>query len=234
VLSTSVVLLTLGIAVCCSKPKVRVFDLTDRLVPYKDAWEWQTALMNHQIELQSQNSAQTPVGHVIMLQHRSVYTLGTASEKGSGPFSTTTKDGRLLEYDLFETERAGQATYHGPGQVVLYPILDLTQFERDINTYLRGLEEVTIDTLNAYGVEGTRKDGLTGVWVGPSKVAAIGIKLRRWVTMHGIALNVAPDMRYVLPVSHALHRLTSLSLCTPCTRSSRITYFPLPTHQVLR
>jgi len=179
---------------------VRVLDLSDRIVPYKDAWDWQASLMDQQISLQTSKSKGMEdvdvVGHILLLQHRSVYTLGTASEEGSGPFSKMAPDGTLLEYDLFETERAGQATYHGPGQVVMYPILDLNHFERDIHVYLRGLEEMTIQTLATYGIDGSRKEGLTGVWVGAAKVAAIGIKLRRWVTMHGVALNVCPDMRY--------------------------------------
>jgi lipoyl(octanoyl) transferase len=181
------------------RQRVRVLNLSDRLVPFQDAWAWQTQLMKYQIDLQdckSQSDAEKIVGHVLLLQHKSVYTLGTASESGSGPFSTTTANGDILEYEVFEIDRAGQATYHGPGQIVMYPILDLRFFEKDINTYLRGLEEMTIDTLSKYDITGTRKDALTGVWVGTSKVAAIGVKLRRWVTMHGVALNVDPDLRY--------------------------------------
>ena len=177
---------------------VKVLNLSNELIPYKTAWEWQKQLLDWQINAQDHDNTNnnTPVGHLVLLQHSPVYTLGTASEEGSGPFSKITADGSVLEYELFEIERAGQATYHGPGQIVMYPILDLNYFEKDINTYLRGLEEVTVQTLNKYDIKGSRKEGLTGVWVDESKLCAIGIKLRRWVTMHGIALNVNPDMRY--------------------------------------
>jgi lipoyl(octanoyl) transferase len=174
---------------------VRVLNLCDRCVPFSVAWEWQSRLMEHQISMQD-DPTNSIVGHVIMLQHNPVYTLGTASEEKSGPFSAIAKDGTQLEYDTFHVERAGQATYHGPGQITMYPILDLNHFARDINYYLRGLEEIIIRTLQLFNISGDRKEGLTGVWVGARKVAAIGIKLRRWVTMHGIALNVNPDLRY--------------------------------------
>jgi len=106
-------------------------------------------------------------------------------------------DGSALTYELFHVERAGEATYHGPGQLVIYPILDLSYFDKDINKYLRGLEQVVIDSLAEIGVPSAgRIEGLTGVWVGDEKLAAIGIKLRRWVTMHGVSVNVCPDMRY--------------------------------------
>jgi len=103
-----------------------------------------------------------------------------------------------MRFETFKVDRAGQATYHGPGQLVLYPILDLHYFNRDINWFLRELEGVVIDTLDYFDIKGTRmkEDGLTGVWVEGEKISALGIKLRRWVTMHGISLNVCPDMRY--------------------------------------
>ena len=152
--------------------------------------------MNHHIELQSLNE---PVhcGTLLLLQHPSVYTFGTATEGNSGPFDITTKEGDKLTYEVAYIERAGQATYHGPGQLVLYPIFDLNFFEKDINRYLRSLEQVVIDVCGDYNIPASRVDGLTGVWVKNDslKVAAIGIKLRRWVTMHGLSLNVDPDMR---------------------------------------
>ena len=114
-------------AVCCTARAartVRVLNLSNRLVPYKEAWARQASLTKHQIVLQDGDAGGcegSPVGHVLLLQHESVYTLGTTSHAGSGPFGSTTADGDELAYDLFETERAGQATYHGPGQLVMYP-----------------------------------------------------------------------------------------------------------------
>lgn len=104
----------------------------------------------------------------------------------------------MLEYETHVVERAGQATYHGPGQLVLYPILDLNYWSKDINWYLRTLEDVAICALDCYCIRGERRreEGHTGVWVGDSKVAALGIKISRWVTMHGMSLNVCPDMHY--------------------------------------
>ena len=122
--------------------------------------------------------------------------MGTATTSGSGPFSKTSPNGEVLEYEVFNVDRAGQATYHGPGQLIAYPILDLNYFSKDIHLYLRNLESTIIDTLAEFGIQGARIDGLTGVWVGDHKVAAIGVKLRRWVTLHGLSLNVAPDMTY--------------------------------------
>lgn len=143
---------------------------------------------------------------MLIIQHKPVYTLGTATTEGSGPFSSIARDGTGLTYDIFHVERAGQATYHGPGQVVIYPILDLAYFNKDINWYLRCLEDVAIDVLAKYNIIGERKPdvGHTGVWIGNSKIAAIGIKIRRWVTMHGMSINVAPGMheyKYFLHLS---------------------------------
>ena len=143
-----------------------------------------------------------------------------------------------LEYETFVIERGGQATYHGPGQLVLYPIIDLTFFEKDINAYLRGLEQVVINTAAEFGVQAHRVEGLTGVWVGDEKISAIGklvtssnseivnlkkfnfsgIKLRRWVAMHGLSLNVSPDLRYfdnIVPCGIKNKSIGSLSSMNP-------------------
>lgn len=218
-----------------AKPKVKLLNLMQQPIAYSDAWSWQTKILDHQIRLQERDS--DTVGHLIALQHQPVYTLGTATDTStSGPFSHVSRDGSVLPYDTFEVERAGQATFHGPGQVVMYPILDLHYFERDINHYLRGLEEIVIRTLGRFGIRGARVRELTGVWVAQEmgshsplqgselhtcldqnyylqdvhvkKVAAIGIKLRRWVSMHGLSLNIDPDMRYfdnITPCGIDLH-----------------------------
>jgi lipoate-protein ligase B len=98
--------------------------------------------------------------------------------------------------DVFAVDRGGDVTYHGPGQLVGYPILDLNGFYLDIHRYLRDLEEVIVRTLDGFGVHATRDEGFTGVWVGGDKIAAIGVKVSRWITMHGFALNVNTDLNH--------------------------------------
>jgi lipoyl(octanoyl) transferase len=97
---------------------------------------------------------------------------------------------------FFPTDRGGDVTYHGPGQLVGYPILDLRDWKRDVGAYVRGIEQVLIDTLSDYGIAAGRIAGLTGVWVGQAKIAAIGVHISRWVTSHGFALNVTTDLSY--------------------------------------
>ena len=121
-----------------------------------------------------------------MFYYYNIYTLGTAADKNSflkSTIDTTSTTSSELDYEIFEIERGGQATYHGPGQLVMYPIIDLNNFQKDINIYLRGLEEITIQTLSDYNIQGKRKEGLTGVWVNNQQLCAIGIKIRRWVTI---------------------------------------------------
>ena len=101
---------------------------------------------------------------------------------------------RARGFDVFETGRGGDVTYHGPGQVVGYPILDLSPDRRDVHRYVRDLEEVMIRTCAGYGIEAARVAGLTGTWVGPDKIGAIGVRIARWVTSHGFAFNVATDL----------------------------------------
>lgn len=178
---------------------VRVFNLLGHgSVPYADAWRWQQELLNYHVSLQNDVNSEL-AGSVLILEHDPVYTLGTATTEGSGPFCPSSKE---LPFDSFEVERAGEATYHGPGQLVVYPILDLSYFEKDINLYLRRMEQVVIDSILKVAPRHLQADqigrmaGLTGVWVDDEKIAAMGIKLRRWVTMHGISVNVNPDMAY--------------------------------------
>ena len=116
-----------------------------------------------------------------------------------------------------ETDRGGDVTYHGPGQIVGYPILDLARWKRDVGAYMRALEEVLIRTLADYGLEGEREPGATGVWVGGAKVAAMGVHISRWVASHGFALNLTTDLRYfehIVPCG--LHKpVTSLERLLP-------------------
>jgi lipoyl(octanoyl) transferase len=159
----------------------RLYDLG--VVPYRQAWTWQKALMHDRIA--HPNAPET----LILLEHPPVYTLGTGSSLAHLKF-----DPETAPYELHRTERGGEVTYHCPGQIVVYPILNLRYFQPDLHWYLRQLEEVIIRTLDEYGLQGDRIPGLTGVWVEGHKVAAIGIKVSRWVTMHGFSVNVCPDL----------------------------------------
>lgn len=127
-------------------------------------------------------------------EHDHVYTLG----KGGDANHLLTHDDELKNAgaEFFKIDRGGDITYHGPGQIVGYPILNLERFKKDIHWYLRQLEEVIIRTLRRFDIKGSRSEGETGVWIGNEKIAAIGIKVSRWVTLHGFAFNVNPDLSY--------------------------------------
>ncbi|KAJ7528180.1 hypothetical protein O6H91_16G088300 [Diphasiastrum complanatum] len=163
-------------------------DLYDVLVPYTDAWNWQKLL----VEGRSATLERKPdlVDSVAILQHPSVYTMGTRSSERFLHF-----DKQNPPFDLHQTERGGEVTYHGPGQLVMYPILNLRFYKMDLHWYLRSLEEVVIRAIwSACGVRASRIDGLTGVWIGDQKVAAIGVRVSRWITYHGLAVNVDVDI----------------------------------------
>ncbi len=151
------------------------------LVPYGEAWAWQKL----RVEERKRSSELSDL--LYLVEHPTVYTLGQASDLRFVKFD-------LGEYELVRIERGGEVTYHAPGQLVGYPILNLQYYRQDLHWYLRQLEEVLIRTVAHFGLVGERVDGLTGVWVKGVKVAAIGIKVSRWITMHGFALNVCPDM----------------------------------------
>jgi lipoyl(octanoyl) transferase len=145
---------------------------------------------------------------VILLEHEPVYTIGRLPDK-----SSLRNVGRL-PYPVFETNRGGQATYHGPGQLVGYPIVDLRIRGRDLHHYLRKLENLLIDLLADFGLQGVRVDGKTGVWIQDRKIASIGVGVRKWVTMHGFALNVASDLsgfQNITPCGLSGVRMTSIS-----------------------
>lgn len=165
------------------------------LVPYEIAWEIQRSL------LQSRLSDPQLADILLLLEHPPVYTLGTGSTPDFIKFAPAA-------YPTYRVERGGEVTYHCPGQLVGYPILNLRYYHQDLHWYLRQLEEVIIQTLAEYDLLGERIPGLTGVWVEGSKVAAIGVKVKRWITMHGFAVNVCPD-------------LTGFSRIVPCGISDR-------------
>jgi lipoyl(octanoyl) transferase len=122
--------------------------------------------------------------HLLLLEHEPVFTIGRTQDQ------TSLRTPNALPYPVHVINRGGQATYHGPGQLVAYPILDLRARGQDLHRYLRALEDIVIATCAALGVVAGRREGLTGVWVGAKKIASIGVGVRRWITMHGFALNV--------------------------------------------
>jgi lipoyl(octanoyl) transferase len=156
---------------------------SDRPIPYLTTWQWQKDLM----EARKQNANLPDV--LLLVEHPPVYTLGQGSSLEFLKFEVDTPG-----IECHRTERGGEVTYHAPGQIVGYPILNLNFYRRDLHWYLRQLEETIILTLAKYNVPSERIAGLTGVWVGGEKIAQVGIKVSRWVTMHGFALNVDMDL----------------------------------------
>ena len=125
---------------------------------------------------------------LLLLEHEPVYTIGRTPDKSS------LLDSAQLPHPLFVINRGGQATYHGPGQLIGYPIVDLRRCGQDLHRYLRWLEQLLIDLLAHYGIAASRRESLTGVWVDQRKIASIGVGVRHWITMHGFALNVCGDL----------------------------------------
>jgi len=124
---------------------------------------------------------------LLLLEHSPVYTIGRLRDQSS------LRDPAMLPAPLFETNRGGQATYHGPGQLVGYPILDLRERKRDLHAHLRNIEEALIRTCRDFGIPADRREGLTGVWVENRKLASIGVGVRKWISMHGFAINITPE-----------------------------------------
>ncbi|AUC60152.1 lipoate-protein ligase LipB [Cyanobacterium sp. HL-69] len=149
------------------------------VMPYEKVWNYQKKLVQNRLDHADLDDV------LLLVEHPAVYTLGTGSTLDNLKFDLNDFSGQL-----FRTERGGEVTYHCLGQIVIYPILNLRNHQQDLHWYLRQLEEVIIQLLAFYGVEGTRIEGLTGVWVNEQKICAMGIKVKRWITMHGLALNV--------------------------------------------
>ncbi len=183
------------------RPMVRVRDLGR--IDYKQAWDLQEELLKTAVDCKISNrkneTAVMPQQHLLFCEHPHVYTLGK-----SGAFENLLLDEAHLQQidaQFYKINRGGDITYHGPGQLVMYPILDLEQFFTDIHQYLRYLEEAVIRTLAHFQITAARYEGLTGVWIDADtprarKICAMGVKCSRWITMHGIALNVSPDLGY--------------------------------------
>lgn len=175
---------------------------------YQDAWDFQESLLAENIAIKQYNRAQekednpefkSTKNHLLFVEHPNIYTLGKSGHlENMLASSDQLKD---INATFVKTNRGGDITYHGPGQLVGYPILDLDNFKPDIHLYMRNLEEVIIKTIGDYGLKGERSKGETGVWLDVGKpyarkICAMGVKASRWITMHGFALNVNTDLRY--------------------------------------
>ena len=199
--------------------QIKLIDLGQ--IDYKDAWEYQQNLFDEIVEIKKKNrkdntNIKTP-NYFLFVEHPHVYTLGK-----SGNISNLLIDENQLKNknaSFYKINRGGDITYHGPGQIVGYPILDLENFFTDIHKYLRLLEETVINTLQIYGIRGERNSGKTGVWLDvkspfPRKICAMGVRASRWVTMHGFALNVNVDLDYfnnIIPCGLTNNIVTSLN-----------------------
>jgi lipoyl(octanoyl) transferase len=152
---------------------------------YADAWKLQQ-------ELWTLRHAEAIQDVLLLTEHEHVYTLGRSTD--GNHLLASEEELKISGTDVFRIDRGGDITYHGPGQIVGYPIMNLNNYFLDIHRYLRSLEEVVIRTLSGFGITAGRENDMTGVWVNEEKIAAIGVKVSRWVTMHGFALNVNTDL----------------------------------------
>ena len=198
------------------------------LMRYKPSWDYQEEIFKRVISQkltrrdaltkEEKEASSYPTSRLLFVEHPHVLTLGRSGDSGNVIVSPA----RLAELgvDYFPINRGGDITYHGPGQLVAYPILDLDQFFTDIHKYLRFLEEAVIRTCSDFGIEAGRIDGLTGVWVNidarsqARKICAFGVKASRWVTMHGLALNVDSDLNFfdlIVPCGIKDRGVTSLT-----------------------
>lgn len=168
------------------------------MIAYQKAWNLQEKLLKEAVEKKLRHGK--PVtNYILFCQHPHVYTLGKHGD--STHLLLNEQELKEKEIEYYHTNRGGDITYHGPGQIIVYPILDLELFGRNIRQYLRNLEEVVIQTLAEYGIKGERIQGATGVWLEADtprarKICAMGIRCSHWVTIHGIALNVNTDLAY--------------------------------------
>ena len=193
---------------------------------YAQAWDYQEALLQENVRIKAElrqlaesRALTEPSTHhyLLFVEHPPVYTLGKSGHIENVLLSEENLTERGIQF--FRTNRGGDITFHGPGQLVGYPILDLERFYRDIGKYLRNLEEVFIGLLADYGIRGERSPGETGVWIEPGikgrerKICAIGVRCSRWITMHGFAFNVNTDLSYfgdIVPCGIPDKQVTSL------------------------
>ena len=204
-------------------------------MPYQQAWDYQESLLqknlaikSRRLEIANSNGSasydltgeenESTTNYLLFVEHPPVYTLGKSGKAENVLLNEGERRERGIEF--FQTNRGGDITYHGPGQIVGYPIIDLENFFTDIGKYLRSLEEVIILTLREYGLQGDRSKGETGVWLDPGisgkerKICAMGVRCSRWITMHGFAFNVNTDLSYfggIVPCGIQNKQVTSLS-----------------------
>ena len=178
--------------------EVQILDLGHK--SYKEVWDLQKKM-----QLKRMNGE---IGDVLILvEHDPVYTLG----KNANPDHLLQSRDRSI--DVFNIERGGDITFHGPGQLVGYPILDLSNYKKSVSWYMRSLEQLTIDVLNEFKISANRVEGLTGVWVGDEKIAAQGVRLTKWITMHGFSININTDLSFydgIIPCGVFNHGVTSM------------------------
>ncbi|MDH7462799.1 lipoyl(octanoyl) transferase LipB [Chitinophagaceae bacterium 26-R-25] len=192
-------------------------------MPYQTAWDLQEEVLQKNVKLKQEahqggDGIPNTEHHLFFVEHPPVYTLGKSGHIENVLISDEQREQRGIEF--FKTNRGGDITFHGPQQIVGYPILDLEKFTTDIGKYLRNLEEVIILTLADYGLHGDRSAGETGVWLDPGvkgkerKICAMGVRCSRWITMHGFALNVNTDLSYfdfIIPCGIQNKQVTSIA-----------------------
>ena len=167
---------------------------------YQEVWDLQKDFQKKRIEKRLDDT-------LILVEHEPVYTLGKNANKNH------LLQSRDRSVNVFDIERGGDITFHGPGQLVGYPIIDLSYYRRSVSWYMRRLEQLAIDVLKDFGISASRIKGLTRVWVGEEKIAAQGVRISRWVTMHGFSLNVNPDLSFydgIIPCGIFDHGITSM------------------------
>ena len=191
------------------------------VVDYKKCWDYQEELFKSVVDIKIKNRRQSlnlqTLNYLLFVEHPHVYTLGKSGDISNLLINESQLEQRGAKF--YKINRGGDITYHGPGQIVGYPILDLDNFFTDIHKYLRFLEEVIILTLKEYGLSASRNPGKTGVWLGVEtpfarKICAMGVRASRWVTMHGFALNANVDLSYfdnIIPCGITNNSVTSLN-----------------------
>ena len=168
------------------------------------------SVLSLQKKLQKQRITGDTQDTLILVEHEPVYTLGKNANKHH------LLQSRDKSVEIYNIERGGDVTFHGPGQLVGYPILDLKNYKKSVSWYMRTLEELTIRVLKEFDIKGNRIKGLTGVWVGNKKIAAQGVRISRWVTMHGFSINVCPQLSYydgIIPCGIFDYDVTSMEEC---------------------
>lgn len=182
-------------------PEVTIINLG--LVDYKKAWDIQEKYfkqaIDRKIAIRNGEKLPPPSNYLILCEHPNVYTIGKSGKEENLLLSS--EEVKSKEASFYKINRGGDITYHGPGQLVVYPILDLDQFFTDIHKYMRYLEQAVINTLLKFGIQSSRIDGMTGVWIDSSlpsarKICAMGVKSSRWVTMHGIGFNINTNLDF--------------------------------------